>query len=120
MADDGRIMGTSKVTAIWRPRTQAIRGGLRRTNMNETAEALFLTSGFVYGSAEEAEASFLPGGSAGRFIYSRYGNPTTAMFEERLRLMEGAEACRGTASGMAAVFASLACQLKAGDRIVSS
>ena len=103
-----------------KPRTLAVRGGLRRSDMNETAEALFLTSGYVYDSAEEAEKCFLPGGSAGRFVYSRYGNPTVAMFEERLRLMEGAEACKGMASGMAAVFASLMCQVRAGDRVVAS
>jgi O-succinylhomoserine sulfhydrylase len=103
-----------------RPRTLAVRGGLRRSDMDETAEALFLTSGYVYDSAEEAEKCFLPGGSSGRFVYSRYGNPTVSMFEERLRLIEGAEACKGTASGMAAVFASLMCQVRAGDRVVAS
>ncbi len=103
-----------------RPRTQAVRGGLKRSNFDETAEGLFLTSGYVYHSAEEAEACFLPGGSAHRFVYSRYGNPTVAMFEERLRLIEGAEACRATASGMAAVFAALMCQVRAGDRVVAS
>ncbi|HTP81472.1 MAG TPA: O-succinylhomoserine sulfhydrylase [Alphaproteobacteria bacterium] len=103
-----------------RPRTQAVRGGLRRSNFDETAEALFLTSGFVYDSAEDAEKAFLPGGSTNRFVYSRYGNPTVAMFEERLRLMEGAEACKGMASGMAAVFAALMCQVRAGDRVVAS
>lgn len=103
-----------------RPRTQAVRGGLRRSDLSETAEALFLTSGYVYDSAEEAEKCFLPGGSANRFVYSRYGNPTVAMFEERLRLIEGAEACKGTASGMAAVFAALMCQVRAGDRVVAS
>ncbi|HEX9462454.1 MAG TPA: O-succinylhomoserine sulfhydrylase [Alphaproteobacteria bacterium] len=103
-----------------RARTLAVRGGLRRSDMDETAEALFLTSGYVYDSAEEAEKCFLPGGSAGRFVYSRYGNPTVSMFEERLRLMEGAEACRATASGMAAVFAALMCQVRAGDRVVAS
>ncbi len=120
MADDGKKTVTGKSTPVWRPRTQAVRGGVRRTSFQETAEPIFLTSGFVYGSAEEAETAFLPGGGANRFIYSRYGNPTTAMFEERLRLMEGAEACRATASGMAAVFCALASQLKSGDRIVSS
>jgi len=103
-----------------RPRTLAVRGGLRRSDMDETAEALFLTSGYVYDSAEEAEKCFLPGGSANRFVYSRYGNPTVSMFEERLRLIEGAEACKGTASGMAAVFAALMCQVRAGDRVVAS
>lgn len=104
----------------WRPRTRAVRGGLTRSGMHETSEALFLTSGYIYGSGEEAETAFRPGGNPGRFVYSRYGNPTVAMFEERLRLLEGAEAVRATASGMAAVFAALLCQLKAGDRVVAS
>lgn len=98
--------------------TLAVRGGLTRSAFDETAEAIYATSGFVYSSAAEAEAAFA--GETDRFIYGRYGNPTVAMFEERLRLMEGAEACLATASGMAAVYAALACQLKAGDRIVSS
>jgi O-succinylhomoserine sulfhydrylase len=98
--------------------TKLIRGGLTRTPFNETAEAIFPTSGYVYGSAAEAEAAFA--GEVDRYIYSRYGNPTVSMFEERLRLIEGAEACMATASGMAAVFASLASLLKAGDRVVGS
>lgn len=98
--------------------TNLIRGGLTRTPFNETAEAIFPTSGYVYGSAAEAEAAF--SGEVNRYIYSRYGNPTVSMFEERLRLIEGAEACMATASGMAAVFASLASFLKAGDRVVGS
>jgi O-succinylhomoserine sulfhydrylase len=106
--------------SAWRPRTHAVRGGLLRSQMHETAEALFLTSGYVYGSGAEAERAFRPGVKADRFVYSRYGNPTVAMFEERLRLLEGAEAARGTASGMAAVFAALMCQLKTGDRVVAS
>jgi O-succinylhomoserine sulfhydrylase len=105
-------------TADWRPDTLAVRGGLRRTGFDETAEALFLTSGYVYGSAEEAEAAFA--GDIDRFVYSRYGNPTVAMFEERLRLLEGAEACWATASGMSAVFNALASQLQAGDRVVAA
>jgi len=98
--------------------TTLIRGGLTRTAFNETAEAIFPTSGYVYGSAAEAEAAFA--GDIDRFVYSRYGNPTVAMFEERLRLIEGAEACMATASGMAAVFAALASYLSAGDRVVAS
>ncbi len=101
-----------------RPRTVLARGGVMRSGFMETCEALYMTSGYVYRTAEEAEAAFLEDGS--RFIYSRYANPTVAMFEERLRLIEGAEACRATASGMAAVFAALACQLRAGDRVVAS
>jgi O-succinylhomoserine sulfhydrylase len=101
-----------------RPQTQAVRGGLERSRFHETSEAIYMTSGYVYESAEEAESAFK--GDAERFIYSRYANPTVAMFEERLRLLEGAEACMATASGMAAVFASLMSLLKAGDRIVAS
>src|SRR6185312_1041058 len=100
------------------PQTLLVRGGATRSAYAETCEALFMTSGFVYGSAAEAEAAFANEGS--RFVYSRYRNPTVAMFEERLRLLEGAEACRATASGMAAVFAAILCKLKAGDRVVSS
>ncbi len=77
-----------------------------------------MTSGYVYGTAEEAEAAFKNDGS--RYVYSRYANPTVTMFEERLRILEGAEACRSTSSGMAAVFAAFACFLKAGDRVVAS
>jgi len=102
----------------WRQQTRLVRGGLARSGFEETAEAIYMTSGYVYPSAEEAEAAFK--GEVSRFVYSRYANPTVAMFEERLRLLEGAETCRGTASGMAAVFAALISQLKAGDRVVSS
>jgi O-succinylhomoserine sulfhydrylase len=101
-----------------RPDTLAVRGGLDRSSFAETAEALFLTSGYVYDSAAQAEAAFA--GDVKRFIYSRYGNPTVAMFEERLRLLEGAPACFATGSGMAAVFNSLAAVLVAGDRVVAS
>ncbi len=102
----------------WRTQTQLVRGGLMRSGFQETSEALYMTSGYVYGSASEAEQAFK--GNNDRFIYSRYANPTVAMFEERMRLLEGAEDCRATASGMAAVFAALMCQLRAGDRVVSS
>lgn len=107
-----------KTPRTWRPRTRLVRGGLARSDFDETCEALFLTSGYVYGSAEEAEQSF--DGSRQRFVYSRFRNPTVAMFEDRLAVVEGAEACRATASGMAAVHAALLCQLKAGDRVVAS
>ena len=119
---DGEATSLSPRTSAksaWRPQTKLVRGGLKRSAFSETAEALFLTSGYVYGSAEEAEKAFAGGGD-GRFVYSRYSNPTVSMFEERLRLLEGAEAVRATASGMAAVFASLMCQLKTGERVVSS
>ena len=102
----------------WRRATQLVRGGLERSPFDETCEGLFMTSGYVYPSAEEAESAFK--GEHKRFIYSRYGNPTVAMFEKRLALLEGANHCFATASGMAAVFAALACQLKAGDRVVAS
>jgi O-succinylhomoserine sulfhydrylase len=101
----------------WAPETQLVHGGTMRSQFGETSEAMFLTQGFVYGSAEQAEARFKnedPG-----FQYSRFGNPTVAMFEERVRLLEGAEDARATATGMAAVNAALLCYLKAGDHIVS-
>ena len=102
----------------WRPQTQLVRGGTKRSAFDETDEAIFMTSGFVYEKAEDAEAVFK--NEIDRFIYSRYGNPTNEMFQDRLCLLEGAEACRATASGMAAVFASLASQVGAGDRVVAS
>ncbi|GBE24257.1 MAG TPA: O-succinylhomoserine sulfhydrylase [Actinobacteria bacterium] len=102
----------------WRPATLQVRGGLSRSAFDETSEGLFLTSGYVYGSAAEAQAAFE--GDIDRYIYSRYGNPTVGVFEERLRLIEGAEVCKATATGMAAVFAALACRLDAGDRVVAS
>ncbi len=105
-------------TAGWRPDTLAVRGGLQRSNFDETAEAMFLTSGYVYGSAGEAEAAFA--GDIDRYVYSRYGNPTITTFEERLRLIEGAPACFATATGMAAVFTALAALLGQGDRVVSA
>ncbi|CUW37464.1 O-succinylhomoserine sulfhydrylase [Magnetospirillum sp. XM-1] len=113
----------SKPAHSWRPRTKAVRGGLARTNFSETAEAMFMTSGYVYDSAEEAEASF--DGTLDRMVYSRFKNPTVATFETRLAEMEGAPAgfsvaARATASGMAAVHAALLCQLRAGDRVVAS
>jgi len=100
------------------PATILVRGGATRSPYDETCEALFLTSGFVYYNAAAAEAAFAEEGS--RYVYSRYRNPTVAMFEERLRLLEGAEACRATASGMAAVFAALLCRLRTGQKVVSS
>jgi len=102
----------------WRPQTLMVRGGLNRSEFGETSEAIFLTSGYIYDRAEDAEAAFK--GENDRFIYSRYGNPTVGMFEERIRLLEGAEAVRSTASGMSAVFASLMAQFRAGSRVVAS
>ena len=104
--------------ATWAQDTQAVRGGLDRSNFQETSEALFLNSGFVYQSAEAAEQAFT--GEVDRFVYSRYGNPSVATFQERLRLLEGKEACFATASGMSAVFTALGALLAAGDRVVAS
>ena len=98
--------------------TKLVRGGQHRSQNRETSEALYMTSGFVYDSAEQAAAAFRD--EIDTFVYSRYGNPTVKMFEQRLALLEGAEACRATGTGMAAVFGALACQLKSGDRVVAS
>jgi O-succinylhomoserine sulfhydrylase len=98
--------------------TALVHAGIQRSAFAETAEALFLTSGFVYDSAEEAEATFQ--GTLTRYQYSRFGNPTVRMFEDRLAAIEGMEACRATASGMAAVHAALFSALRAGDRVVAS
>ncbi|MFG1464969.1 O-succinylhomoserine sulfhydrylase [Xanthobacter sp. DSM 24535] len=100
------------------PDTLLVQGGTTRSPYGETAEALYLTQGFVYDDAESCEARFK--GEDPGFIYSRYGNPTTAMFESRMALLEGCEAARATASGMAAVNAALICQLKAGDHVVAA
>jgi O-succinylhomoserine sulfhydrylase len=101
-----------------RPATQLVHGGTIRSEFGETSEAIFLTQGFVYESAEAAARRFA--GEEGGYIYSRFSNPTIAMFEERMRLLEGAEAVRATATGMAAVTAALLCQLKAGDHVVAA
>ena len=98
--------------------TNLVRGGLTRSNFNETSEAIFLNSGFIYDSAEQAEAIFK--GEKSGFQYTRYANPTIEMFEQRLALLDGSEACFATASGMAAVFGSMMCQLQAGDHVVSA
>jgi O-succinylhomoserine sulfhydrylase len=102
----------------WRDATKLVRGGTMRSEFGETSEALFLNSGFCYESAKVAESRF--NGEAPGFVYSRYLNPTLAMLEERLALIEKAERCCVMASGMAAVFASMMCQLKAGDHIIAS
>jgi O-succinylhomoserine sulfhydrylase len=101
----------------WRPDTLAVRGGTERSHHDETSEALYLTSGFVYPDADEAAAAFT--GDSDHHRYTRLGNPTLDMLEERLRLLEGAEACRTTASGMSAVFDALAAMVRAGDRVVA-
>ena len=102
----------------WAPATQAIRGGLNRSPFGETAEALYLTQSFVYDSAEGANARFA--GEDPGYIYSRYANPTVKMFEDRLALLEGAENCRTTASGMSAIFTALSGLVRAGDHILAS
>ncbi|MEZ5791824.1 MAG: O-succinylhomoserine sulfhydrylase [Nitratireductor sp.] len=102
----------------WRPATRMVHGGTVRSGFGETSEALFLTQGFVYDSAEAAEARFK--GEEDGFIYSRYANPTVDMFEKRMCLLEGAEDARAMASGMAAVSAAIGCQVKAGDHIVAA
>jgi O-succinylhomoserine sulfhydrylase len=104
--------------STYRPATRLVHGGIQRSQFGETAEALFLTSGFVYDSAEQAEATFR--NEIDHFQYTRFANPTVSMLEERLALLEGAEACRVTATGMAAVHAALFAHLKAGDRLVAS
>ena len=100
------------------PETLMVHGGTMRSQFAETSEALFLTQGYVYASAEEAEARFT--GESPGYQYSRFGNPTVTMFEERIRLIEGAEAARATATGMAAVTASMLSFLKAGDHVVAA
>ena len=115
--DNGHKSGLSK-PENWGEATKLVRGGTDRSSHGETSEAMFLNSGFVYPDGETAERRFA--GEDPGYVYARYGNPTVTMFEERLRLLEGAEACDGTASGMAAVFGALVCQLRAGDHLVSS
>ncbi len=107
-----------EVTQKWRPATQAIRSGTMRSEFGETSEALFLTSGYSYDCAEDAAARFA--GEQEGMTYSRLQNPTVQMLEERIAIMEGADACRATASGMAAMTAALLCQLEAGDHVVAS
>jgi O-succinylhomoserine sulfhydrylase len=109
---------SKKTGSPWHPATRLVHEGTMRSQFGETSEAIFLNSGYVYESAERAEALFK--GDEEGFIYSRYANPTVAMFEARMCALEGAEAARGTSSGMAAVAASLFCHLKAGDHIVSA
>ena len=102
----------------YRPATTLLHGAVSRTPHGETSEAMFLTSGFVYDSAEQAEATFA--GTETHYQYSRFGNPTVAAFERRLALLEGAEECRATATGMAAVNAAMLAHLRTGDRVVAS
>jgi O-succinylhomoserine sulfhydrylase len=103
----------------WKPATKAVHAGTRRSQYGEVSEAIFLTQGFVYDSAEHAEQRFIASGED-EFIYARYGNPTVKMFEERIAVLEGAEDAFATASGMAAVSGALTAMLKAGDHVVSA
>ena len=114
-----KTTGTDRsITSRWRPATQAVRGGTWRSEHGETSEALFLTSGYTYDDAQTVADRFA--GEAEGMTYSRLQNPTVAMMEERIALMEGAEACRAQASGMAAMTAALLCQLSAGDHVVGA
>ena len=112
---NGFIMADTKNNGLF---TDLIRGGVERSHFDETAEALYLTSGYVYETAEEAEAAF--DGHLDRYVYTRYGSPTVAALQTRMALLEGAEKCLATGTGMAAIFATMACQLSAGDRVVAS
>ena len=107
-----------EITSKWRPATQAVRGGTWRSEHGETSEALFLSSGFTYDDAETVAARFA--GEAQGMTYSRLQNPTVQMLEERIALMEGAEACRTQATGMAAMTTALLCQLEQGDHVVAA
>lgn len=111
-------MAGKKDSTGWQLSTKLVRGGTRRSNFGETSEAIFLNSGFCYDSAETAEKRF--NGEEPGFVYSRYLNPTLAMLEERIALLEGAERACVMASGMAAVYASIMCQIKPGDHLIAS
>jgi O-succinylhomoserine sulfhydrylase len=111
-------MATNKTPGKWRKRTIGVRGATMRSAFQETSEALFLTSGYAYENAEEAEARFK--GEIGGYQYSRYANPTVTMFEERMAMLEGAEVAQATATGMAAVSSALLSALNAGDHIVAA
>ncbi len=114
-----KTTGTDRsITSKWRPATQAVRGGTWRSEHGETSEALFLTSGYTYDDAQTPADRFA--GEMQGMTYSRLQNPTVAMLEERIALMEGAEACRAQASGMAAMTTALLCQLSAGDHVVGA
>ncbi|MBR1267043.1 O-succinylhomoserine sulfhydrylase [Bradyrhizobium sp. AUGA SZCCT0222] len=111
-------MPEAKSTTRYRPETRLVHGGTLRSQFGETSEALFLTQGYVYDSAEQCEARFK--GEEPGFIYSRYSNPTIEMFERRMIQLEGAEAARSTATGMAAVATAILAPLRAGDHVVAS
>ena len=111
-------MTTNKKPGNWRKRTLGVRAGTLRSSFQETSEALFMTSGYAYEAAEEAEARFK--GEIGGYQYSRFGNPTVTMFEERMAALEGAAVARATATGMAAVAATFMCALRTGDHVVAA
>ncbi len=111
-------MGRKERERAWAPATQSVRGGSERSHHGETSEALYLTSGFVYDSAAQGDARTAD--EEAGYVYGRFGNPTVTMFEERLALIEEADACQAAATGMAALFAALMCQLRAGDHVVAS
>ena len=111
-------MGNKGNPKDWQPSTKLVRGGTIRSNFGETSEAIFLNSGFCYDSAETAESRF--NGENPGYVYSRYLNPTLAMLERRLELLEGVERACVMASGMAAVFASIMCNIKPGDHFIAS
>ncbi|EDL48086.1 PLP-dependent aspartate aminotransferase family protein [Erythrobacter sp. SD-21] len=114
-----KTTGTDRsITSQWRPATQAVRGGTWRSEHGETSEALFLTSGYTYDDAQTVADRFA--GEAQGMTYSRLQNPTVAMLEERIALIEGAEACRAQASGMAAMTTALLCQVSAGDHVIGA
>ena len=108
----------TKGASALQPATRLVHEGTLRSQFGETSEAIFLNSGYIYASAEQAEARFK--GDEDGYVYSRYANPTVSMFETRMCALEGADAARGTSSGMAAVAASLLCHLKTGDHVVSA
>ena len=112
-----RNQNTRDIAETWRKETQLVRGGTYRSELGETSEALFLNSGFCYDSAEVAESRF--NGEAPGYVYSRYVNPNLKMLEDRLALLDNAEACCVMGSGMAAVFASLMSHLKTGDHVIA-
>ena len=107
-----------KDSSRWQPATQRVRGGLDRSHNSETSEALYLTSGYTYESAEQAAAKMA--GDEPGFVYTRYGNPTVRMLEERLALLEGASTARVTGSGMGAIASVLLATCEAGDRVVAA
>src|ERR1700722_8844180 len=113
-----RTMATNKKNGKWRKRTIGVRGGTIRTPFQETSEALFLTSGYAYENAEEAEARFK--GEIGGYQYSRYASPTVTMFEEKMAALEGSPVAQATATGMAAVSSALLSAVKTGDHVVAA